>query len=159
MKTTTPSQHSPPAPGLQPLSVKCYGRLRIHPLTEDGFVPPYSTEEGWNQGDNPSGDPCQAGELAVGGALPHPTDLCVPPSPTGVPFSNLSFSDNRRLIRPNLQSLVTLTLLCTRAMVAKGGLVHMDKLWFFAFAIHNATLCQLAAPVPRYLTNTLKDNP
>ena len=31
-----------------PSAEKYYGRLRIHPLTEDGFSPPYSTKEGWN---------------------------------------------------------------------------------------------------------------
>ena len=31
-----------------PWAMKYYGRLRIHPLTADGFAPPYVTEEGWN---------------------------------------------------------------------------------------------------------------
>ena len=33
---------------LGPGAVKYYGRLRIHPLTEDGLTEPYVTGEGWN---------------------------------------------------------------------------------------------------------------
>ena len=30
-----------------------HGILDIHPMTADGFCPPYVKEEEWNQGDNP----------------------------------------------------------------------------------------------------------
>ena len=142
-----------------PWAVKYYGRLRIHPLAEDGFAPPYVTEEGWNQGDNPSGDTYQVGELVVSGSLPHPTDVRVPPGPAGIPVSNLSYSDDRRLVRPTLPSLVALTRLCARATVAKGGLVHMDKLRFFALRLGASGPIQLTSPVPFYLTDTSRDCP
>ena len=134
--------------------MKYYGRLRIHPLTADGFAPPYVTEEGWNQGDNPSGDTYQ-----VSGSPPHPDDVRVPPTPSGVPFSNLSYSDDRRLVRPTRSSLVDLTRLCTRATVAKGGLVHMDKLRFFALELDCSVLRLQQTPVPHYLTSTSTDCP
>ena len=142
-----------------PWAVKYYGRLRIHPLTADGFAPPYVTEEGWNQGDNPSGDTYQVGELVVSGSLPHFPDVHVPPCPGGVPVSNLSYSDDRRLVRPTLPSLVALTRLCTRATVAKGGLVHMDKLRFFALQITDSGLDQVTSTVPYYLTPTSQATP
>ena len=137
-----------------PWALKYYGRLRIHPLTDDGFAPPYSTEEGWNQGDNPSRDTYQTGELAVGGCLPLSESLHVPPDATGVPINTLSYSDDRRLLHPDLSGLVELTRLCTRATVAKGGLVHMDKLQFFAFSVQSGTLRQRTQPVHYYNTVT-----
>ena len=142
-----------------PWAMKYYGRLRIHPLTADGFAPPYVTEEGWNQGDNPSGDTYQVGELVVSGSLPHPDDVRVPPTPSGVPVSNLSYSDDRRLVRPTLTSLVDMTRLCTRATVAKGGLVHMDKLRFFALDLDGSALHLQQTQVPHYLTSTSTDSP
>ena len=142
-----------------PWAVKYYGRLRIHPLAEDGFAPPYITDEGWNQGDNPSGDTYQAGEPVVHGSLPNPTDVRVPPGPTGIPIINLSYSDDRRLVGPTLPSLAALTCLCSRATVAKGGLVHMDKLRLFALRLGESGLVQLTAPVPFYLTDTSRDCP
>ena len=142
-----------------PWAVKYYGRLRIHPLAEDGFAPPYVTDEGWNQGDNPSGDTYQVGELVVSGSLPHPTDVRVPPGPAGIPINNLSYSDDRRLVSPTLPSLVALTRLCTRATVAKGGLVHMDKLRFFALRPEETGPVQLSSPMPFYLADTSRDCP
>ena len=67
--------------GFWPWAVKYYGRLRILALTTDGFAPAYITEEGWNQGDNLSGDTDQVGELVVSGSLPHSPDVRVPPAP------------------------------------------------------------------------------
>ena len=139
--------------------MKYYGRLCIHPLTADGFAPPYVTEEGWNQGDNPSGETYQVSELVVSGSLPHPDDVRVPATPSGVPVSNLSYSDDRRLVRRTLSSLIDPTRLCTRATVAKGGLVHMDKLRFFALDLDGSVLRLQQTQVPHYLRSTSTDCP
>ena len=142
-----------------PWAMKYYGCLRIHPLTADGFAPPYVTEECRNQGDNPSGDTYQVGELVVSGSLLHLDDVRVPPTPSRVPLSNLSYSDDRHLVRPALTSLVNLTRLCTRATVAKDGLVHMNKLRFFALDLDGSALRLQQTQVSHYLTSTSTDSP
>ena len=142
-----------------PWAVKNYGRLRIHPLTADRFAPPYITEEGWNQGDNPSGNTYQVGELVVSGSLAHPPDVQVRPGSAGVLVSNLAYSDDRRLVRPTISSLIALTRHCTRATVAKGGLVHMDKLRSFAHQIAHSSLAQVTSTVPYNLTLTSQASP
>ena len=137
-----------------PWAVKYYGRLRIHPLAEDGFAPPYVIDEGWGHDHNPSCDTYQVGELVVNGSLLHPTDVRIPPGPAGIPISNLSYSDDGRLVCPTLPSLVALTRLCSRATVAKGGLVPMDKTRFVALRLGDSDQVQLTSPVPFYLTDT-----
>ena len=54
---------------------------------------------------------------------------------------------------------VNLTRLCTRATVAKGSLVHMDKLQFYAFSVQTITLQQLSQPIPYYHTVTASFSP
>ena len=83
----------------------------------------------------------------------------MPPGPTGVPVSNLSYSDDRRPLRPTLPSLVELTRHCTRATVAKRGLVHMDKVRFFALQLIDSGLHQITSTVPYYLTPTSEATP
>ena len=120
---------------------------------------PYVPEEGWNQGDSPSGDTYQVGELVVSGSLPHTPEVQVPHRQTSVPVSNLSYSDNCRLVRPTLLSLVELMRHCTRVKVAREGLVHMDKLRFFALELTNSGLHQITSTVPYYLTPTSQATP
>ena len=48
---------------------------------------------------------------------------------------------------------------CTRATVAKGGLVHMDKLRFFAVQLTDSSLHQVTSTVPYYLTPTSQATP
>ena len=91
--------------------------------------------------------------------MPLTPEIQVPPSPTGVPVSNLSYSDDRRLVRPTLLSLVQLTRHCTRATVAKRALVHMDKLPFFALQLTDSGLHQITSTVPYYLTPTSQATP
>ena len=130
--------------------------VRINPLIEDGFIEPYVTGEGWNQGDNASGDTYQVGELVVGGCLLHSQDIRISPGPAGIPINNLSFSNNRRLICTSLSDLVALTRVCTAATLAKKGLVHPEKLQFFALTTTDGTLRKEVVPVPFYgvLTST-----
>ena len=142
-----------------PWAVRYYGRLRNHPLTEDGFAEPYVTSEAWNQGDNISGDAYQVGEVVVGGHLPLAPDIRIPPSPAGIPINNISFSDDRWLIRPTLTAVVSLTRLCTVATVAKGGLVHPDKLQFFTFDAPSGVTRQLTTTVPHYECPTSTASP
>ena len=49
-----------------------FGRLHIHPLTTDGFAPAFTPDEGFNRGDNYSGEGYQASCLPVSGVLPPP---------------------------------------------------------------------------------------
>ena len=125
-------------------------------MTEDSFTEPYVTGEGWNKGDNASGDTYEVGELVVGGCLPHSQDIRVPPGPTGIPINNLSFSADRRLISPTLSDLASLTRLCTAATVAKGRLVRPEKLQFYALTAGDGVLRREEVPVPFYgvLTST-----
>ena len=83
----------------------------------------------------------------------------MPPSPAGVLVSNLWYSDDRRLVKLTLLSLVGLTKHCPRATVAKGGLVHMDKLRFFALQLTDSGLHQITFTVPYYLTPTSQATP
>ena len=83
----------------------------------------------------------------------------MPPSPAAVPVSNLSYSDDRRLVQSTLPSLVALTRHCTRATVTKGGLVHMDKLRFFALQLTDSSVHQVTSTVPYYLTPTSQATP
>ena len=62
-------------------------------------------------------------------------------------------------MRPTLSSLVNLTRLYTRATVAKGDLVHMDKLRFFALQLEGSVLRLQQTQVPHYLTSTSTDGP
>ena len=142
-----------------PWAVRYYGRLRIHPLTKDGFAEPYVKGEGWNQADNISGDAYQVGELVVGGCLPLAQDIRIPPGPTGIPVNNISFSDDRRLICPTVAEVALLTCLCTAATVAKGGLVHPDKLQLFAFNAPLGVIWQVTAAVPHYECPTSTASP
>ena len=86
----------------------------------------------------------------MGGCLAHFKDIRVPPGPAGIPINNLSFSDDRRLISPTLSDLVSLTRLCTAATVAKEGLVHPEKLRFFALTAPNGVLRPEEVPIPFY---------
>ena len=124
-------------------------RLPAHPPPHRGRL---RTEEGWNRGDNPSGDTCQVGELTVGGCLPLDHSLRAPPPPdtSCVPINALSYSDDRCLLHATLPGLIHLTRLCIRATVANGGLVHMDKLQFYAFDIYDGRRRLLTLPVPYY---------
>ena len=89
--------------------------------------------------------------------LPAPV-LSIPLDASGVPV-NLSYSDDRRLLHPDLSGLVDLTRLCTKATVVQSGLVHMDKLQFYAISVQTGTLQQLSQPVPYYHTVTPSSSP
>ena len=68
-----------------------FGRLHIHPLTTDGFAPAFTPDEGFNQGDNYSGEGYQASCMPVSGVLPAGDSIRLPPTPDGMPVNNLVF--------------------------------------------------------------------
>ena len=89
-----------------------FGRLHIHPLTIDGFAPAFTPDEGFNQGDNYSGEGYQASCLPVSGVLPAGNCIRLPPTPDEMPVNNLVFSDDRRLLDPTIDGLTALTDAC-----------------------------------------------
>ena len=128
-----------------------------HALTIDRFGPPFATKEGWNQGDNPLDDTCQVGKLVDSGNFPLLQDVQSSAAPGGVPPNNLLYSDDRRLVWPTLPAFVNLTCRSIRATIAKGGLVHMDKLRFFGLRLDMFDLRMQEALVLHYPTTTYNE--
>ena len=95
-----------------------FDRLEIHPLISDGFAPPFVTGEGFNQGDDYSGDGYQLGCAVVNASSPVPTEICKPPSTAGllspmgprVPAHVTSFSDDRGFITTTKGALMHASL-------------------------------------------------
>ena len=83
--------------GLGPWAIKCYGSLCIHPLTTNGFIDPYITNEGWDQGDNVSVNTYHMAVLVVSACLPLSTEIHIHPR---VRINNVSFSDDAHRRRP-----------------------------------------------------------
>ena len=76
-----------------------------------------------------SGDAYQVGELVASACPPQSAHIRIP---TRLPINNVTFSKDHRLLAPTASGTHGQRL-CTRATVAKGGLVHADKFYFFSF--------------------------
>ena len=136
-----------------------FGRLHIHPLSADGFAPAFTPDEGFNRGDNYSGEKYQASRLPVSGVLPTGDSIRLPRTPDGMPVNNLVFSDDRRLLDPTIDGLTALTDACVVATRNKGGLVHPSKLMFYKVVLIDSSISLAGAAVPAYQTATAPSPP
>ena len=138
-----------------------HDRVTIYPLTTDGFAEGYTPEEGFNQGDDFSGEGYQPACAIVTASLdkvPRPTlDL----GGHTYTINQLMYSDDRRLITLSKEYMVVLVLNGIRATVSKGGQVHQGKLKFFCFFRLRGTerVELLVIEVPEVGTTTVQDQP